>query len=241
MRVGAAHRELGTRGEIFLAPEYSLVPRTLWLQRFSSTTLPAGAHPWYKAREGLWWLGKVAHRTSTYNSSAKSCIVRFLDDPGPIEIDPLPLFYTTSRSAVHGPWCLQRHQAGGLARGVLRSPDGPCGDPPFPLSVLGNWRQPRLQCFMFRLCFCFLHELSHLWGALQLRCFNYATFRDAVPVCPFPFLVLLYPRPCVPATEFQSLAVVSCSARIFLSSDVTFPGAPLPMPMRPRHRYSVAG
>ena len=133
MRIGAAHRELAwTRGEIFLAPGYSLVPHTLWLQRFSSTTPPAGAHLWYKARDGLWWLGKVAQRTSTDNYSANSYIVRFLDDPGPITIDLLPSSYTTLRSAVHGSWCLQRHQAGGLARGVLRNADGPRGAPCIP-------------------------------------------------------------------------------------------------------------
>ena len=101
MRIGAAHREITrARGEIFLAPGYSLVPRTLWLRRFSSTTLPTGAHPWYKARNGLWWLGKVAHRSSTGSSSANSYIVRFLDDPGPSKVDLLPSSYTTSRSDV---------------------------------------------------------------------------------------------------------------------------------------------
>ena len=45
MRIGAAHRELSrSRAEIFFAPRYSLVPRTLWLHRFSSSTLPGGAH-----------------------------------------------------------------------------------------------------------------------------------------------------------------------------------------------------
>ena len=53
MRIGAAHRELSrSRGEVFPAPGYSLVPRNPWLSRFSSSTLPAGAHLWYKARNG---------------------------------------------------------------------------------------------------------------------------------------------------------------------------------------------
>ena len=130
MRIGVAHRELArTQGDSVFAPGYSPVSRTLWLQRFSSTTLPARAHLWYKARDGLWWLGKVAHRASTDNSAANSYIIRFLDDPGPIKIDFLPSSNNTSRSAVHGPWCLHRHQAGGLTRGVLRSADGPRGAP----------------------------------------------------------------------------------------------------------------
>ena len=106
MRIMAAYRELArTQGETFLAPGYTLVPRTLWLQCFSSTILPAGAHTlWYKARDGLWWLGKIAYRTSTDNYSGNSSIVRSLDDPGPIKIDLLPSSYTTSRSAVHGSW-----------------------------------------------------------------------------------------------------------------------------------------
>ena len=87
---------------------------------------------WYKARDDLWWLGKVANRASTDNSSVKSYIVRFLDDPGPIKIDLLPSPYSTSRSAVYGSWCLQRRPAGGLARGVLRNADGPRGASPYP-------------------------------------------------------------------------------------------------------------
>ena len=59
MRIGAAQRELSrSKGEVFLATGYSLVPRDLWLRTFSSTVLYAGAHLWYKARDGLWWLGK---------------------------------------------------------------------------------------------------------------------------------------------------------------------------------------
>ena len=144
MRIGAANRELSrSRGEIFLAPGCSLVPRTLWLSGFSSSTLPAGAHLWYKARNGLWWLGKIAHRAPADNTSGNSYIVRFLDDPGPIKINLLPSAYTTSRSAVQGSWCLQRHQTGGLARGVLRNADGargantaPLSDSPAPFSQL---------------------------------------------------------------------------------------------------------
>ena len=54
MRIGAAHRELQRfPGEIFFAPGYSLVLRSLWFNRFSSSILSAGAHLWCKARNGL--------------------------------------------------------------------------------------------------------------------------------------------------------------------------------------------
>ena len=79
----AANRKLArTLGEIFPAPGFSLVPRTLWLGRFSFTILPEGAHLWYKVRNDLWWLGKVAHRASTDKYSANFYSARFLDGPG---------------------------------------------------------------------------------------------------------------------------------------------------------------
>ena len=56
--VRVSHRELSrSRGEAFIALGYSLVLSILWLRRFRSSTLPAGAHLYYKARSGLWWLG----------------------------------------------------------------------------------------------------------------------------------------------------------------------------------------
>ena len=91
MRIGAAHRELSrSRGEIFLASGYSRVSHALRLRYFGSFALPAGAHRWYKDRDGLWWLGKIAHQARPETSSPDSCIVRFLDDPGPIKADLLP-------------------------------------------------------------------------------------------------------------------------------------------------------
>ena len=130
MRIGAAHRELSrSQGQIFLAPGYSLVSRDLWLRYFCTTTLPSGAHIWYKARDGLWWLGKIAHRAPADTSSTSfsdpssdgSYIIRFLDDPGPIKINLRPALYTTATDAISGSWCLQRHGTGNLARGVLRN------------------------------------------------------------------------------------------------------------------------
>ena len=130
MRIGAAHRELSrSQGQIFLAPGYSLVSRDLWLCYFCTTTLPSGAHIWYKARDGLWWLGKIAHCAPVDTSSNRlsdpssdgSYIIRFLDDPGPIKINLRPALYTTATDAISGSWCLQRHGTGNLARGVLRN------------------------------------------------------------------------------------------------------------------------
>ena len=177
MRIGAAHRELSrSRGEIFLAPGYSLVPRTLWLRRFSSSPLPAGAHLWYKARDGLWWLGKVAPRASTDTSSTDSYIVRFLDDPGPIKIALLPSLYTTSRSATQGSWCLQRHQAGGLARGVLRNANAPPHhhSSARPVNSSG-WSGDALDCRLLvsgRNFLC-VRCLFHLHSAFPSRGFRY--------------------------------------------------------------------
>ena len=137
MRIGATNRDRSrSRGERVLSPGYSLVPRTLWLRSFSSSTLPAGAHLWYKARNGRSWLGKIAHRAPADSSSADYYIARFLDDPGSIKINLLSSAYTTSRSAAQGSWCLQRHQTGGLTRSVLRNADGPLGVSPAPFSQL---------------------------------------------------------------------------------------------------------
>ena len=135
MRIGAARRKLWwSRCETFLAPGYGLVPRTLWLQHFSSSPLPSWAHIWYKARNGLLRLANIAHHALSDASSSNTYIVRFLDDPGPIKIDLSPSSYTTSRDAIYGSWCLQRHQAEGLARGVLRNPDAPRGAHIAPLA-----------------------------------------------------------------------------------------------------------
>ena len=143
MRIEAAYRELSrSRGEIFLAPGNSLVPCPLWLHRFSFLTLPAGAHLRCKACDGLWRLSKVAPRASIDNSSADSYIIRFLNDPAPIKIKLLLPLYPTSRNAARGSWCLQRHQAGGLARAVLRNAiQTPTPTRPLDqLTVADDWR-----------------------------------------------------------------------------------------------------
>ena len=102
MRMGATHRELArSRGQIFLAPGYALVSRSLCLRNFSTTPLLSGAHIWYKARVGLWWLGKISHRSLPGASSGtlpepspgSFYIIRFLDDPSPIKNDLQPARY----------------------------------------------------------------------------------------------------------------------------------------------------
>ena len=89
-------------------------PRNLWLRSFNTSTLPSGAHVWYKACDGLWWLEKIAFRAPPDVSSRtppdpspdSSYNIRFLDDPGPIKIGVQSARYTTTRNAVSGSWCL---------------------------------------------------------------------------------------------------------------------------------------
>ena len=120
MRIGAAQRELShNNGERFLAPGYAYVSRTDWLHRYHDTVLPKGAHVWYKGEDGLWWLGKFSASTT----EDKVYLVRFLDDPGPIKLPPLPARYTTSTRAVRGSWCLQVHIGSAFPRGVQRNVD----------------------------------------------------------------------------------------------------------------------
>ncbi|CAB1106230.1 unnamed protein product [Ectocarpus sp. CCAP 1310/34] len=98
-RTRAAQRELArNRGERFLPPGADLVLNVTWLRRFSTSPLPVGARLWYKARDGLWWTGRIgAHQGG-------SCIVRFLDDPGP-SVLPLPAhLFSTALDAVCGSW-----------------------------------------------------------------------------------------------------------------------------------------
>ena len=120
MRIGAAQRELSrTNGERFLAPGYACVPLSGWLRRYHDTVLSKGAHVWYKGDDGLWWLGKF----STSTTEDEVYLVRFLDDPGPIELPLPPARYTTSTGAVGGSWCLHVHIASAFPRGIHRNVD----------------------------------------------------------------------------------------------------------------------
>ena len=120
MRIGSALRELARlKGCRHLPSGYSLVSRSTWDSRFAATPLPIGAFFWYKAQDGLWWLGKI----SGPPSAPDSYVVRFLDEPGPVKIVLSPLRYTTTASAVPGSWCLQVHNSGPLFKGLLRNTD----------------------------------------------------------------------------------------------------------------------
>ena len=83
-------------------------------------TVPKGAYLWYKGSDNLWWLGQTH---SADSSTPNTYIVRFLDDPGPVQLKLRPEFYTISPSAQQGSWCLQRFKSKGLARGIQRNID----------------------------------------------------------------------------------------------------------------------
>ena len=106
-----------SNGERFLAPGYCCVPHAKWLSRYSAAVIPNGAHVWYKGDVGLWWLEKISASTTTDGVY----LVRFWDDPGPIELPFSPARYTTSTGAVRGSWCLRVQLASAFARGVQRN------------------------------------------------------------------------------------------------------------------------
>lgn len=85
MRQGAAARELHCEmSERFDMNGYSLVLGRQWLDTFyHSQELLKGAYFWYKAVNGLLWLGKN-HQIDT--TRPDSHYVRFLDGPGPLKL-----------------------------------------------------------------------------------------------------------------------------------------------------------
>ena len=104
MRIGAAQRQLSlNNGQRFLAPDYACVSRTDWLRRYHDAVLPKKSHFWCKGDDGLWRVGKVNASTT----GDKVYLVRFLDNPEPIELPLPPACYTASTRAVQGSWCLQ--------------------------------------------------------------------------------------------------------------------------------------
>lgn len=105
-RSRAAHRELArSRGERYFGYGYTLVPPDLWLRRFSSSPLPVNARFWYRARDGLWWSGKISTRQDD------SYIVRLLDDPSPKRLRLPSASYATALDAPVGSWCLEKHRS----------------------------------------------------------------------------------------------------------------------------------
>ena len=123
MRRGAAARELHRdKGLRFVADGYELVPTKQWDDKFRAKDKPPpkGAYLWYKGSDHLWWLGQI-HSIDVLE--ADTYIVRFLDDPGPVQLKLRPDSYTTSPSAPRGSWCLQRSKSHGLRRGLQRNVD----------------------------------------------------------------------------------------------------------------------
>ena len=113
-------RELArTKGDRYLPSGYSLVSRFTSDRRFAATPLPVGAFFWYKAQDGLWWIGKI----SGPSPLPDQYIVRFLDDPGPVKITLPALRYTTTTTSAPGSWCLQVHSGSALFKGLLRNVD----------------------------------------------------------------------------------------------------------------------
>lgn len=105
-RVAPARRELARmRGERYFEYGYDLIPRDVWLRRFSSSPLPVNARFWYKSSDGLWWSGKIsAKQDDTY-------IVRLIDDPTPKRLRLLQVFYNSALDAPVGSWCLEKHRS----------------------------------------------------------------------------------------------------------------------------------
>ena len=106
VRIGAAQRELSrANGERFVAPVYGCVSSADWLrhcstlQHYSTTVLPNGAPFWYKADDGLWWLGKISARTTI---DGEYFLVHFPDGPRPIKLPLSPAHYTKSTEGVQG-------------------------------------------------------------------------------------------------------------------------------------------
>lgn len=87
-----------------ILPTYELASRGAWVNRFCVSILPVGTHDWYKAQDGLWWIGSMNIFEYGLNS------VHFLDDPG-----PMPLAFPSARhSTVLG-------NAAGLIKKPLRT------------------------------------------------------------------------------------------------------------------------
>ena len=83
------------QGARFLYPGYRLVAHQDWTRRFSSTILSVDAHFWYKARDHLWWLGKISAHTTT----AAHYVVRFFAGPEPVKLKLSSSRHTTAIGA----------------------------------------------------------------------------------------------------------------------------------------------
>ena len=99
IRIGEAKREVSrSNGERSLAPGYGCVSHADCLRRYCNIVLPNGANSRFKSDDGLWWLEKI----SAITPRVGVCLVRHLDDLGPIKLPIFPARYTTSTRAVRG-------------------------------------------------------------------------------------------------------------------------------------------
>ena len=135
--------------------------------------LPNGGHVWYfwyKADDGLWWLGKISASTTTKGA----CLVRgaLFGRPGPITLPLTPARYATSTGAVRGSWCLQLRLASAFSRGVQRNLDGSRGTA-FGQLIFAPPLRPIVFCFSefrgldfsYRLVLACFESLGLGWGA----------------------------------------------------------------------------
>ena len=120
MRIGAAAREFArNKAERSPSPGYDYVSRDPWLRRFRYSPLPAGDYFWYKARDTLWWLTKITWTTTIVNHY----VVRFLDDPRPLQLTLSPARCDANQDAPCRAWCLQIHRHISFMRGLQRNID----------------------------------------------------------------------------------------------------------------------
>ena len=121
MRVHAALRELEReRGKRFITSGYQLVPPAVYKTVFASSPQRLkGAYFWFKANDGLWWLGLI----HTVGSNGAAHVVRFLDAAGPVRLRLQDEFYSIDPDAPRFSWCLQRHRSQSVSRGVHHNAD----------------------------------------------------------------------------------------------------------------------
>jgi len=121
MRVYAAARELHrARRERFITAGYRLVPPDVFQNVFASSPKHfKGAYFWFKANDGLWWLGLI----HTVGSKDNAHTVRFLDAAGPVRLRLQDDRYTTDLKAPRFSWCLQQHSSKSIFRGVQHNAD----------------------------------------------------------------------------------------------------------------------
>lgn len=121
LRINSAETNCaGPTAKCFLAATI-FVGRDHWLRPIRTSTQAAGYHFWFKAYDGLRWLGKIA--ASTYTSDF--FLVHFFDDRGPTKVILRLDFYTTAVAAQCGSWCLRSYTSTSSVGTVLRN----TGDP----------------------------------------------------------------------------------------------------------------